>query len=177
MSLTLDRIVARCSGWIGRLSRARSTPARRLAGALGLATLCAVTLMIPVHGVTMWNVGDVFVGVGYPGASTGGRYVVYKDGLGNSNDGVVDAGEGYTTGCAFDQSSPSVDLWTTGFSTNLITQFSGTTHGIVSTINASAQTATPSAPGAACSPSRSTGLGSSMSAPSMARAASSNTTQ
>src|SRR5688572_26563535 len=117
---------------------------RHLLLRLSAVTIFVASLVawrISVHaavGPAVWNIGDVFVGVG------GGRYFVYDNNGVLKDDQSINDGTGlpFTTGCAF---NPALDkLYTTNFSNNTVVvyQDNGTAlHPIVQTIDTTAPAA------------------------------------
>ena len=96
-------------------------------------------------GVTPWDVGDVFVGVGSPGELPGvyrtldatGARKVDRFGL-HPLQGVpdlIDTVHGVTSGCAVDPTVPNGDLWTTTWTGMVVQRFSAQTHLVVNALN------------------------------------------
>jgi hypothetical protein len=91
-------------------------PRRALRLGLLLAALLTTAAISPLvaQGVTTWQTGDVFAGVG------NGQYKVY-DNAGNFKETIQQTATGFTTGCSFNNSESH--LYTTNFSTNQIFRF------------------------------------------------------
>ena len=96
--------------------------------------------------VQPWQTGDVFVGIGnieYPPPTflsqitNPGVYVVYDSQGHPTGETLTDASLQQTAGCAVD---PNGNLWTTGWYTSKVTQFSAATHGVASVVDASPYT-------------------------------------
>jgi hypothetical protein len=90
---------------------------RKLAVVATTLTLVAtfMSFSAPASAATVWNLGDVFAGVG------GGKYNVY-DNAGTFKETIDQAiGSGETTGCAFNPAKTK--LYTTNFQNDMVTVF------------------------------------------------------
>jgi len=121
---------------------------------LALASLVAVGAAgLTVHAQPpAWQPGDAFVGIGnieyvcdssgncVPQITNAGTYVVYDQNGNPTGETLTDGGLQQTAGCAVD---PNGNLWTTGWYTSKLTQFSAVDHSILSVVDASASTVPP----------------------------------
>ncbi|MEK6901777.1 MAG: calcium-binding protein [Nanoarchaeota archaeon] len=97
-----------------------------------IGTLVPLARPVPVHAVTVWNVGDVFAAVG------GGSYNVY-DNAGVFKETINDGlGGAFTTGCAFNNSLDK--LYTTNFSNTKVAIYNDAiAHTPVTVVNTALQ--------------------------------------